>query len=532
MSLLVFARLSTSPNPALKAIFIRSIMSKSTADGLVLGYFKDLTLTPSSSQLPAESVKKLENLLKVSGAQGKAGESRIFFGVEGLPPKVALVSFGNKDTELLVKLENARKATAIGAKLLRAHQVTNVEIDASIDSHTAAEGVKLGTYKFEGSKAKTESEKQTIEYSPLGIATESKLHSSLNWDTGLIYAKAQNRARQWMDAPANQLTPTIFAEQIEKFAQGLENTEVYVRDLEWIKEKKMGSFLSVAAGSDQEPRLVEVHYRGGSADQKPIAFVGKGITFDTGGISLKPSTNMHDMKGDMGGAATSLAATLAVAELKLPVNVICVVALSENMPNGNATKPGDVVTAMNGKSIEILNTDAEGRLVMADALYYTCSTYQPHTVMTVATLTGAIVIALGNVYAAAFSTSESLWKELENAGKQSGDPFWRMPLNPSYQAQITRSNVADLANIGERGGGSCSAAAFMREFLPKPETKDEFSNGSAIHDWNEDPSFGLRYAHLDIAGVMDTASESGYLTKGMSGRPTRTFIELLRNSIL
>ncbi|KAJ9059228.1 hypothetical protein DSO57_1004542 [Entomophthora muscae] len=233
---------------------------------------------------------------------------------------------------------------------------------------------------------------------------------------------------------------------------------------------------------------------------------------------------MHLMKADMGGAATVAAAVLAIAKLKLPINVKAVIALCENMPSSTATKPGDVVTAMSGKTIEVLNTDAEGRMVLSDALYYLTTTYKPHTVMTVATLTGAMVIALGDVFTGAFCSNESLWEDLQNAGLVTGDQFWRMPLHANYRELMTQSNVADLANIGvKNGGGSCSAAAFLREFVPRQSEPPV-----EPLDMNEDDTLQTRYAHLDIAGVMETSSDSGYNVKGMSGRPARSFVELAR----
>ncbi|KAI9296436.1 peptidase M17, leucyl aminopeptidase, partial [Neoconidiobolus thromboides FSU 785] len=343
-----------------------------------------------------------------------------------------------------------------------------------------------------------------------------------DWATGEVFANAQNLARYWMDSPANLATPTIIAEHIQKLASKIDNLEIHVRDQEWIKEKKMGAFLSVSKGSDEEPKIVEFHYNGGNANDKPLSFVGKG-NYIYGGISIKPSSNMHAMKGDMGGAATVAASVLAIAQLKLPINVRAAIALAENMPSARATKPGDVVTAMNGKTIEVLNTDAEGRMVLSDTLYHVNSTYNPHTVFTVATLTGAIVVALGDPYTGAYASRHSLWQELEQASNTSGDLFWRMPFHPYYKSLMTGTNVADLQNIGAKnGGGSCSAAAFLREFVHlDKEVKEPV-------DWNDDDTLPTRYGHLDIAAVMEATSDSGYHTKGMTGRPTRTLIEYAR----
>jgi aminopeptidase len=233
----------------------------------------------------------------------------------------------------------------------------------------------------------------------------------------------------------------------------------------------------------------------------------------SGGISLKPSAHMDLMKGDMGGAATVAGALYGISKLQLPINVVAVTPLCENMPSGTATKPGDVTKAMNGKSIEILDTDAEGRLILADALYYISSKYNPKSLIDLATLTGAMDVALGDVFAGVFTNSDELWQDLEKAGKKTSDPFWRMPLDDGYLKEMQESFVADFNNLGKgRSGGACSAAAFLKEFVDGLD--------------KEDP---IAWAHIDIAGVMDSQSTNGYNIKGMSGRPTRSLVEYIRS---
>jgi len=259
--------------------------------------------------------------------------------------------------------------------------------------------------------------------------------------------------------------------------------------------------------------LLEIHYKGApSKDDAPVAFVGKGITFDSGGISLKPSAAMKLMRGDMGGAASVVAATLAIAKLKLPVNLITITPLTENLPGPSATKPGDIIYAMNGKTVEVDNTDAEGRLVLADAIYYVSSEYKPHTLIDVATLTGAMDIALGDLYSGVFTTSDKLWDQLRVAGETEFDRFWRMPLDEDYGPQIYSSN-ADLCNTGGRPAGSCTAALFLKAFV-------EGIDG-------DEPS--LKWAHIDIAGTMEVTRPTPYLEKGMTGRSVRGLIEYVRN---
>jgi len=276
----------------------------------------------------------------------------------------------------------------------------------------------------------------------------------------------------------------------------------------------MRTFLSVTHGTAEPAKFLEIHYKGAAGDAQPLAFVGKGITFDSGGISLKPGAGMKLMRGDMGGAATVVASALAIAQLQLPINLIVATPLTENLPGPSATKPGDIIYAMNGKSVEVDNTDAEGRLVLSDAIYYISSHYKPHTLIDVATLTGAMDVALGEVYSGVFSTSDSLWSELHEAGEAEYDRFWRMPLDEEYGPQIYSSN-ADLCNTGGRPGGSCTAALFLKAFVDGIEAKDGC----------EPP---LRWAHIDIAGVMESTRPYSYGEKGMSGRPVRALVEFVR----
>jgi leucyl aminopeptidase len=260
----------------------------------------------------------------------------------------------------------------------------------------------------------------------------------------------------------------------------------------------MGSFLSVAQGSAEPPKLIVMQYQGASAKEAPIAIVGKGITFDTGGISLKPGAEMDEMKFDMCGAASVIGTFQAIAQMKLKVNVVGVIPACENMPSGTATRPGDVFTSMSGQTIEVLNTDAEGRLVLCDALTFV-KRFKPTAIVDIATLTGACIIALGHHHSGLFSNTDALAHELLDAGRQSGDSCWRMPLGEEY-ADLLKSNFADIANIGGRAGGSITAACFLEKFVD-----------------------GQEWAHLDIAG---TAWKSG-AAKGSTGRPVPLLVQFI-----
>lgn len=298
--------------------------------------------------------------------------------------------------------------------------------------------------------------------------------------------------------PSNFCTPTYLAETAIQLGKDY-GYEVNILDREEMIEMGMGSFMAVAQGSITPPKMICLSYQGGNSSDAPIALVGKGVTFDTGGISLKPGEAMDEMKYDMGGAATVLGVFKALGELKPNINVVGVIPATENMPSGNAIKPGDVVTSLSGQTIEILNTDAEGRLILCDALTYTQQTYKPTKVIDMATLTGACIIALGHHVSAVMGNNQELINELLAAGQTTYDRFWQMPLGEEWDEQL-KSNFADMANIGGRAGGSITAAQFLARY-----TKDV--------DW----------AHLDIAG---TAWVSG-ANKGATGRPVPALVEYL-----
>jgi len=318
-------------------------------------------------------------------------------------------------------------------------------------------------------------------------------------EAGLATGLGVNTARELANLPGNICTPSYLAKEARKLGRRYPKLTVKVLSEKQMKELGMGSLLSVSAGSDQPAQLIVMEYKGGSKSAKPYALVGKGITFDSGGISLKPGAKMDEMKFDMGGAASVFGTVHALCELDLPVNAVAIVAAAENMPSGSATKPGDVVTSMAGKTIEILNTDAEGRLVLCDALTY-AGRYKPAAVVDIATLTGACVVALGSHAAGLYANNDELADELLAAGTTAHDRAWRMPLWEDYQKQLA-SNFADMANIGGPEAGSVTAACFLARFA-------------------ED----YRWAHLDIAGAAWNSSP-----KGATGRPGALLTRYLRD---
>ncbi|KAI8604325.1 cytosol aminopeptidase family, catalytic domain-containing protein [Dissophora ornata] len=517
-------------------------------DAAIIGLHADGQLLVPRS-IAADGQEALNSLVKAAGAKGKAGESRVLYGNFGLGSniqKVAVVGLGKQGTSAAAK-DRVRMAAATGVKALKAQEAKDIGIAGMGHDEAAAEGASLGLYNFNLFKSGKKGSPSDIKISALDLESQSPDEVQA-FEHGLIQAKAQNLARILMETPSNQMTPTMFVEKVQKELEALgvdgSKLKITIRDQAWAEQMKMGAFLSVAKGSDEPLKFLEIEYHGGKPGDKPLALVGKGVTFDSGGISIKPSANMGMMKGDMGGAATVAGAIYGIAALNLPINVVAGMPLCENMPSGAASKPGDVVTSMSGKTIEVDNTDAEGRLILADALTYISKTYKPHTLVDLATLTGAMDVALGGAYAGVFSTSSSLWSELDAAGEEAHEAFWRMPLHSVYLPQITSNTIADLINTGGRSAGSCTAAVFLREFVHGIERDDGFAKaegepsteaGKPLDSEDEEASAeglkagSVRYAHIDIAGVMDTQSNSGYYAKGMTGRPARALIGFAKN---
>eukprot|EP01132_Coremiostelium_polycephalum_P005704 gene5704-7098_t len=486
-------------------------------NGLVVGFYEgssstEIEFSALGKKLNQDSNDSIAKTLKLSENKGKVGDALVLYNVLPDVPRLAVVGLGKKptnDTNLFDKNENIRKASGAGVKALKAKGAQNITIDSSIGCNKIlSEGAHLSTFKFDlktkvGQKS-SESSEESPEEKTVDIKATTEGANQSAWEEGKVVAAAQNFARVLMETPANLMTPTLFCQKVSEQLKSLIDSgkvEMVVRDVEWVKAQKMGLFYSVAQGSDEPLKFLELHYKGAGEGKQPVVFVGKGVTFDSGGISIKPAPGMALMKGDMGGAATTVSAFYGIATIGVPINLTTLTPLTENMPNGRATKPGDVHYGMNGKSVEVDNTDAEGRLILADALHYAHS-FNPSTIIDVATLTGAIDVALGSHAAGVFSTSDELWDDINQSGTTTGERMWRMPLFPEYRKQID-SKVADLINTGGRSGGSCTAAMFLKEFVQ-------------INRW----------AHLDIAGVMSSSEDSPYLKKGMTGKPVRTLIEL------
>ncbi|KFP10444.1 Cytosol aminopeptidase, partial [Egretta garzetta] len=444
---------------------------------------------------------KLRELLSVCGPPLKKGKTRIFHGLHQDFPSVVVVGLGKKNAGVNDQenwnedKENIRAAIAVGCRQIQDLEIPCVEVDPCGDAQAAAEGAVLGLHEYNELKQK----KKPVVTPQLHGSAESEA-----WQKGVTYAEGQNLARYLMEAPANYITPIKFAEHIEQKLRSFSNVKVHIRGSLWQEVKSLYACHYWLYQTPEPPIFLEIHYLGGAnTNDSPLVFVGKGVTFDSGGISLKPSSGMDAMRADMGGAATVCSAIVTAAALNLPLNIIGLAPLCENMPSGKANKPGDVVRAKNGKTIQVDNTDAEGRLLLADALCY-AHNFNARAIVNAATLTGAMDVALGSAATGVFTNSSWLWTHLYEASILTGDRVWRMPLFEHYTKQVTDCPLADLSNIGKysRAGGACTAAAFLKEFV------------TAAH-----------WAHLDIAGVMSNKDEVPYLRKGMAGRPTRTLVE-------
>ncbi len=462
----------------------------------------------------------LSTVLDESDFKGDIGETRLVYTLGRLPAaRVCLVGAG-KEGDFAV--DRARRAVATGAKALRKSGARTIAlpvfgagtggISLAAAAQANAEGLALGLWRFRkyrqelGEELQEEPERTEIESATLLAENESDLPAVREAvERGRIIGEATNLARDLANEPGNYLTPMHMAE-IAREVSEKNGLEYHLIDREEAQRLGMGAFLGVAQGSDQPPAMFIMRYWGAGKDQPPgLGLIGKGLTFDSGGISLKPGLDMEHMKGDMSGGAAVIAAMQAIAQLKPRANVTGIVAATENLPGGHAYKPGDILRAFNGKTIEVNNTDAEGRLVLADAVAYATKELGLDTIVDAATLTGAIVVALGHHRTGLFSNDQSLALEIMEAGERTGERMWQMPMDREYRLRL-RSDWADLKNSGGRPGGSITGAWFIRSFVEN----------------------GARWAHLDIAGSahLGDGKERGYTNKWGTGVPTRTFIEL------
>ena len=473
---------------------------------VVVGIFEPRKLTLAAELLDNAAHNHLSDIIRRGDMEGKAGSTLLLHNVPGtLCDRVLLVGLGKEkefgDKAYCEAIRNAvRTLNETGA-----FDGTVFLTETSVRKRSSAWRVRQATlvaqetvYRFDQFKSKKDKVRRPLRKLTFVVDRRNELaiaEEALR--QGQAIAEGMSLAKDLANLPGNVCTPAFLAETAQKMAAE-HKLECQILERDEMAALGMHSLLAVAKGSQQPPKLIVLQYKGGKNDDQPVVLVGKGITFDSGGISLKPAPEMDEMKYDMCGAAGVLGTIKAAALMKLPINLTVIVPTAENMPGGAATRPGDIVTSLSGQTIEILNTDAEGRLILCDALTY-AARFQPETVIDVATLTGACVIALGHIATGLFANNETLARELVHAGDEAHDRAWQMPLWDDYQ-ELLKSPFADMANIGGRWGGSITAACFLARFTRK-------------YVW----------AHLDIAG---TAWKSG-TDKGATGRPVPLLMHYL-----
>ena len=470
---------------------------------IVVGVFESRKLSAAGAALDRAARGHLSALVKRGDLTGKAGASLMLHKVPRIAAeRVLLVGLG-RESEFADRQFNGAVKNAVAALERNGVSDAVLCLSAKIDRRDAAWRVRQAAiaasdagYRFDRMKSKREPARGLRRLTLLVAAADVRSCAAA-LRQGAAIAHGMRLARDLGNLPGNVCTPAYLAEAARALAKQ-HKLGVQVLERKEMEKLGMGCLLSVARGSIEPPKLIVLQYHGAGRGEAPVALVGKGVTFDTGGISLKPAAEMDEMKFDMCGAASVLGTLHAVAEMKLPINVVGVIPTTENMPGGAATKPGDIVTSMSGQTVEILNTDAEGRLILCDALTYT-ERFKPQAVVDIATLTGACVIALGHVASGLFANDDALADELLAAGRNIHDRAWHLPLWDDYQDQL-KSNFADFANIGGRPAGSVTAACYLARFTKK-----------------------FKWAHLDIAG---TAWKSGK-EKGSTGRPVPLLTQFL-----
>lgn len=482
---------------------------KNRSQVVVVGMYDDNSLTPSAKLIDQASKGYLRKVAKRGDITGKVGQTLVLHDVPGINAQRVLVAgLGNADStdgpkfiKVAGAVMSALKPLPIKSALVCLLEANAGDKDLLWKTRRVVEQMIDGSYEWHEMRGTAPESAQTLETVELLMSDKSETDAvNQGIVEGAAVAIGVEAAKTLGNTPANVCTPTYLAEQSQQLAKDYASITTTIIDEKQAEKLGMGSFLSVGHGSEQPSKMIVMQHKGGKPKDAPHVLVGKGITFDTGGISLKPGGTMWEMIYDMCGAASVFGAMKTVAELNLPINVVTVIAAAENMPSDRATRPGDIVKSMSGQTIEILNTDAEGRLVLCDALTYV-EKFKPATVIDVATLTGACIVALGNQASAMYANDEELAANIDAAGIETHDRVWRMPLWEEYQQQLT-SAFADMINIGGPGAGSITAACFLARFTKQ-----------------------YRWAHLDVAG---TAFRGGMgKTKAATGRPVYLLTQYL-----
>jgi leucyl aminopeptidase len=487
-------------------------LKNSPTKAVVVGHFeKSKNLEGSAAVLDKNCDGLISNLIKDGIFQGKLFETGIV-NTRGLiiSDWVVVIGLGKKNE---FNLEKVRGAFSKAARTIRDLNIKN--FSASLDSgntdlpidkvaQSAVEGVLLGLYRFTPFKTVERDQiKEVDEFVIMETKQDSLKVIKSAVKTGEIISNAVCYTRDLVAAPSNEMTPSILADKAKE-AAGKRPVEVKIINEPAMKKLGMNALLGVARGSNEPPKLIVMEYNGGKKGESPVVLVGKGITFDSGGISIKPSDSMDEMKTDMSGGAAVIGTLMASADLKTPVNIVGIIPATENLPGGKAYKPGDILKSMSGKTIEVLNTDAEGRVVLADAFAY-ANRYKPAAMIDMATLTGACIIALGDLIVGMMGTNEGLKNMIRDASEATGEKVWELPLWEEYD-ELIKSDAADFKNTGGRAGGAITAALFLSKFV-------------GDYPW----------VHLDIAGPAWLKKDRPYISKGASGVGVRLMVELLRN---
>jgi leucyl aminopeptidase len=487
-------------------------ITRAAADAVVVNLFEGVTMPGGGTGAVDMALGgAISQVIAAGDLRGKAGELVTIHTLGRMPaPRVLVAGLGARDEfdidavrNLAANVVRALRKPGIRRIATIAHGAGIAGLDPEACAQAIAEGSILGGYQFLKHKSSAGDDRAELEEVVIIEHDASKVAGMARAaERGSIMAEATNIARDWANEPSNHLTPSVMAERAAELARQA-GMEVEVLERADMERKGMGSLLSVAKGSAEPPKLIRLGYRGRGGEGWDLALVGKGITFDTGGISIKPAANMEAMKADMTGAANVITAAWALARLGAKLNVLAIAPCTENMPSGSATKPGDVVRAMNGRTIEVINTDAEGRLVLADAICW-ANELGAKRIVDVATLTGAVTTALGDVCYALMTNDDALCREVEAAAAAAGEKTWRLPMWKEYDEYI-KSDVADCRNVGagNRGAGTIVGAKFLEPFAAKTP-----------------------WVHLDIAGVDNMSSDRGWVTKGASGYSVRALINL------
>jgi len=481
---------------------------------LVVGHFSNLrALDRTCRTLDAKLAGAIERVIKLGDFKGKPGTSALIYGDGRIAAKrVLIVGLGEKkkatiDTVRKAAAQAAKKAVALKAKQLTVaiHSAFGGKFDATVVAKAMAEGIYFGSYRYDEFVTQDENGRRNllkVEFVDIDPAKTKQLKKGLS--RGAVIGAAQSYARTLANRPGNVITPAALAKTARALARSKKSLTCTVMNEKQLLEKGMGGILAVGSGSVNKPRFIVLKYKGAGAGAPTIALVGKAITFDSGGISIKPAARMEEMKLDKSGGIAVLATMKAIAELQAEVNVYGIIPAAENLPGGASYRPGDIVTTYSGKTVEVQNTDAEGRMILCDGLAYAVK-QKCDTIIDIATLTGACKVALGQYMAGLMGNDDGLIKQLQKAAEQSGEKVWHLPSGDAY-AEEMKSKITDLKNIGSRWGGACTAAAFLSEFVDDK-----------------------KWAHIDMAGVDMFAKASEFTSEGSSGFGVRLLTSYLLN---